>query len=185
MWIHESSRGNAPTPIDPAIWRVRQRKTPTPIPSAAMVVPDGEYLRFTKHHDENLREIERVCPHDADAYEQYSHDMDRVCQALKPILDMVPPDPLSDDPEELLALAGLGSRLRSLDRRTFHNAVRLLTGSAADFLDDYFESDLLKAWIASSGIIGSKVGPRSQGSGLVLLYHSLGEHDGEIKPRKA
>jgi phytoene dehydrogenase-like protein len=58
--------------------------------------------------------------------------------------------------------------------------VRLLTGSAADFLDDYFESDILKGYLASSGIIGSKVGPRSQGSGLVLLFHSLGEHDGEF-----
>ena len=55
-----------------------------------------------------------------------------------------------------------------------------MTGSAADFLDDYFESDLLKGWLASSGIIGSKVGPRSPGSGLVLLFHSLGEHDGSF-----
>lgn len=142
--------------------------------------PEGEYLWFTKHHDQNLREIERISPHDADAYEQYGHDLDRVAQAIKPLLDMVPPDPFSDDPEELLALAGIGSRLRGLDKRTFHNAIRLLTGSAADFLDDYFESDLLKGWLASSGIIGSKVGPRSQGSGLVLLFHSLGESDGEF-----
>ena len=92
----------------------------------------------------------------------------------------MPPDLFSDDPEELVALAALGSRLRGLDKRTLHNAVRLLTGSAADFLDDYFESDLLKGYLASSSIIGSKVGPRSQGSGLVLLFHSLGEHDGEF-----
>ncbi|HET9498117.1 MAG TPA: NAD(P)/FAD-dependent oxidoreductase [Candidatus Limnocylindria bacterium] len=142
--------------------------------------PEGEYLWFTQDHDANLREIARISPHDADAYEQYSHDLDRVCQAIKPLLDMVPPDPFSDDPEELLALAGLGSRFRKLDKRTFHNAIRLMTGSAADFLDDYFESDLLKGWLASSGIIGSKVGPRSPGSGLVLLFHSLGEHDGSF-----
>jgi phytoene dehydrogenase-like protein len=142
--------------------------------------PEGEYLWFTQDHDANLREIARVAPHDADAYDQYNHDLDRVCQAFKPLLDMVPPDPFSDDPEELLALAGLGQRFRSMDKRTFHNAIRLLTGSAADFLDDYFESDLLKAWFASSGIIGSKVGPRSPGSGLVLLFHSLGEHDGSF-----
>ena len=141
---------------------------------------DGEYLRFNRDHDETLREIARISPHDADAYEQYSHDLDRVCQAIKPLLDTVPPDPFSDDPEELLALAAVGSRLRSLDKRTLHNAVRLLTGSAADFLDDYFESTLLKGYLASSSIIGSKVGPRSQGSGLVLLFHSLGEHDGEF-----
>jgi phytoene dehydrogenase-like protein len=142
--------------------------------------PDGDHLWFTQDHDANLREIARISPHDADAYEQYSHDMDRVCQAFKPLLDMVPPDPFSDDPEELLALAGLGQRFRALDKRTLHNAIRLITGSAADFLDDYFESDLLKAWVACSGIIGSKVGPRSPGSGLVLLFHSLGEHDGEF-----
>ena len=59
----------------------------------------------------------------------------------------------------------LGSRFRKLDKRVLHNAVRLLTGSAADFLDDYFESDLLKGYLASSSIIGTKVGPRSQGSG--------------------
>ena len=121
-----------------------------------------------------------ISPHDADAYEQYGHDLDRVCQAIKPLLDTVPPDLFSDDPEELVALAALGSRLRGLDKRTLHNAVRLLTGSAADFLDDYFESPLLKGYLASSSIIGSKVGPRSQGSGLVLLFHSLGEHDGEF-----
>ena len=141
---------------------------------------DGEYLLFNRDHDETLREIARLSPHDADGYEQYSHDLDRVCQAIKPLLDTVPPDLFSDDPEELVALAALGSRLRGLDKRTLHNAVRLLTGSAADFLDDYFESTLLKGYLASSSIIGSKVGPRSQGSGLVLLFHSLGEHDGEF-----
>ena len=141
---------------------------------------NGEYLLFNRDHDETLREIARLSPHDADAYEQYSHDLDRVCQAIKPLLDTVPPNLFSDDPEELVAMASLGSRLRGLDKRTLHNAVRLLTGSAADFLDDYFESPLLKGYLASSSIIGSKVGPRSQGSGLVLLFHSLGEHDGEF-----
>jgi len=141
---------------------------------------NGDYLLFTRDHDENLREIARHSPHDADAYEQYDHDMDMVCQAIKPLLDMVPPDPFSDDPEELLAMGALGARLRSLDKRTLHNVVRLLTGSAADFLDNYFESEILKGYLASSSIIGSKVGPRSQGSGLVLLFHSLGEHDGQF-----
>ena len=106
--------------------------------------------------------------------------MEMVLQAFKPIMDNPPPDIFSDDPEELLALATLGSHFRKMDKRTLHNAVRLLTGSVADFLDDYFESDILKGYLASSAIIGTKVGPRSQGSGLVLLYHSLGEHDGEF-----
>jgi phytoene dehydrogenase-like protein len=141
---------------------------------------NGDYLWMGQDRDQNLKEIARHSQHDADAYDQYSHDMEMVCQALKPLLDTAPPDIFSDDPEELVALAALGSRIRKMDKRTLHNAVRLLTGSAADFLDDYFESDILKGYLASSAIIGTKVGPRSQGSGLVLLYHSMGEHDGEF-----
>jgi phytoene dehydrogenase-like protein len=141
---------------------------------------NGDYLWMGQDHNQNLKEIARHSQHDADAYSQYSHDMEVICQALKPLLDAAPPDIFSDDPEELIALASLGSRFRRMDKRTLHNAVRLLTGSAADFLDDYFESDILKGYLASSSIIGTKVGPRSQGSGLVLLYHSMGEHDGEF-----
>ncbi len=141
---------------------------------------NGDYLWLTQDHGQNLKEIARHSKRDADAYVQYSHDMNMVCQALKPLFDMVPPDLFSDDPEELLALAELGQLFRRMDKRVLHNAVRLLTGSAADFLDDYFESEIVKGYLASSSIIGTKVGPRSQGSGLVLLYHSMGEHDGEF-----
>ncbi len=151
---------------------------PLLMPSSFAPGEDGDYLLLTRDRDENLREIARHSPHDADAWEAYHHDLDRVLQAIKPLFDMVPPDIFSDDPEELLALAALGSRFRRMERRVLHNAVRLLTGSAADFLDGYFESELLKGYLASSSIIGSKLGPRSQGSGLVLLYHVIGEHDG-------
>ena len=141
---------------------------------------NGDYLWLGQDHGENLREIARHSRHDADAYTQYVHDVEMVCQAIKPLLDAPPPDLFSDDPEELLALATLGSRFRRMDKRTLHNTVRLLTGSAADFLDDYFDSDIVKGYLASSAIIGTKVGPRSQGSGLVLLYHIIGEHDGQF-----
>jgi phytoene dehydrogenase-like protein len=141
---------------------------------------NGDYLLLGQDHGVNQREIARHSKHDADAYDRFNHDVTKVLQALKPLLDAPPPNLFSDDPEELLALAGLGARFRALPRDVLHNTVRLLTGSAADFLDDYFESDILKGYLASSSIIGTKVGPRSQGSGLVLLYHLLGEHDGEF-----
>jgi phytoene dehydrogenase-like protein len=153
---------------------------PLQMPSSFAPTEDGDYLLLTQDRGENLREIARHSPHDADAYEAYEHDVSRVLQAMKPLMDQVPPDIFSDDPEELVALASLGQRFRRMDKKVLHDAVRLLTGSAADFLDDYFESDLLKGFLASSSIIGSKVGPYSQGSGLVLLYHKLGEHDGEF-----
>ncbi len=153
---------------------------PILMPTTFCPMENGDYLLIGQDHGENLKEIARHAPRDADAYEAFNHDVNRVLQALKPLLDAAPPDIFSDDPEELVALAALGSRFRSMDRKVLHDAVRLLTGSAADFLDDYFESDVLKGYMASSSIIGTKVGPYSQGSGLVLLYHLLGEIDGEF-----
>ena len=139
---------------------------------------NGDYLLLGQDRGENLREIARHSKHDADAYDQFEHDVSMVCQAIKPLLDTVPPNLFSDDPEELLALAELRAHFKKLPKKVVHDTVRLLTGSAADFLDDYFESDIIKGYLASSAIIGTKVGPYSQGSGLVLLYHIMGEHDG-------
>jgi phytoene dehydrogenase-like protein len=150
---------------------------PLLMPTTFAPKEDGDYLLLTQDRGENLKEIARHSQHDADAYDAFEHDVNQVLQAIKPLMDMVPPDIFSSDPEELVALASLGQRFRRMDRRVLHNAVRLLTGSAADFLDDYFESDILKGYLASSSIIGTKVGPYSQGSGLVLLYHFIGEHD--------
>ena len=153
---------------------------PILMPTTFCPMENGDYLLFGMDHQENVQEIARHSRHDADAYDAFNHDIARVCQAIKPLLDAAPPDIFSDDPEELVALASLGQRFRGLDKKVLHDAVRLLTGSAADFLDDYFESDILKGYLASSSIIGTKVGPYSQGSGLVLLYHFIGEHDGEF-----
>ena len=153
---------------------------PILMPTTFCPKEDGDYLLLGQDHAENQKEIARHSPHDADAYDAFNHDVTKVLQAIKPLMDQVPPDIFSDDPEELLALAALGSRFRRLEKKVLHDAVRLLTGSAADFLDDYFESDILKGYLASTSIIGTKVGPYSQGSGLVLLYHLMGEHDGEF-----
>ncbi len=153
---------------------------PILMPSTFCPMENGDYLLLGQDHAENHQEIARHSRHDADAYDAYNHDVNKVLQAIKPLLDAAPPDIFSDDPEELIALAALGTRFRKLDKKVLHDAVRLLTGSAADFLDDYFESDILKGYLASTSIIGTKVGPYSQGSGLVLLYHLLGEHDGEF-----
>jgi phytoene dehydrogenase-like protein len=151
---------------------------PLLMPSTFAPMENGDYLLLGQDRGENIREIARHSKHDADAYDAFEHDISRVLHVIKPLLDQVPPDIFSNDPSELMALAALGRRFRDLEPKVLHDAVRLLTGSAADFLDDYFESDILKGYLASSSIIGTKVGPYSQGSGLVLLYHFIGEHDG-------
>lgn len=151
---------------------------PLLMPSTFAPMENGDYLMLGQDRNENLREFARHSAADADAYEQYEHDITRVIQAVKPLFDKVPPNLFGKTPEDLAEMAELASHMRGLEPRVMHNLVRLLTGSAADFLDDYFESDIIKGWLASSSIIGSKLGPMSQGSGLVLLFHNTGEHDG-------
>jgi phytoene dehydrogenase-like protein len=153
---------------------------PILMPSSFAPMENGDYLLLGQDRDENIKEIMRHSPHDADAMDRYEHDVERVCQVVKPLLDKVPPNIFGKSPEALAETAEFVQHLGGVEQKVIHDLVRMLTGSAADFLDDYFESDILKGYIASSGIIGTKVGPMSQGSGLVLLYHTLGEHDGHF-----
>lgn len=153
---------------------------PIEMPSSFAPMENGDYLIVGPDSNETVQGIRRLCSHDADAWGRYKHDLWRVCQVVKPLLDMAPPDLWGNSPEDLEALGDLAKHLKDVEPKVMHDLVRLLTGSAADFLDDYFTSDIVKGYLASSGIIGSKVGPMSQGSGLVLLYHSMGEHDGEF-----
>jgi len=151
---------------------------PLLMPSSFAPMENGDYLLLGQDRDENIKEIMRHSSHDADAMDRYEHDMSRVCQVIKPLFDRIPPNIFGRTPEDLDEIAWLLSHLGGVERKVMHDTIRLLTGSAADFLDAYFESDIIKGYIASSGIIGTKVGPMSQGSGLVLLYHQMGEHDG-------
>jgi phytoene dehydrogenase-like protein len=99
---------------------------------------------------------------------------------VQPLFDNAPPNVFGKDPEDQADVAWLLNHLGSVDRKVMHDVVRLLTGSAADWLDDYFEHEAVKGFHASSSIIGSKVGPMSPGSGLVLLFHKMGQHDGHL-----
>ncbi len=153
---------------------------PLMMPSGFHPTEDGDYILLGDDHDQNLQEIKRHSPHDADAYERYDHDFARVVQAVQPLFDNPPPNVFSKDPDDQADVAWLLNHLGGVDRKVMHDVVRLVTGSAADFLDDYFENAALKGYLSSSSFIGTKVGPMSQGSGLVLLFHTMGEHDGHL-----
>lgn len=148
------------------------------MPTTLAPMENGDYLFLTDDHYANYHEIARHSKKDAEAYDDYATMVDKVCHAVKPLFDSIPPDIFSDAPEELARLAAVGKHMRSLDKKTMYNVTRFLTASAEEILDDYFESDIIKGLFSSSSIIGSKVGPRSQGSGLVLLFHKMGEVDG-------
>src|SRR6188768_2607343 len=100
---------------------------------------------------------------------------------VKPILGMQPPDPTSLSPSGLKQLLGLFRRFQKLSDEDKYNQVQLMTMSAVDFLDQWFETDVLKATMSASGIIGTFLGVRSPGTAYVLLHHYMGEIDGAFR----
>src|SRR6516164_7461092 len=100
---------------------------------------------------------------------------------IKPILGMTPPDPTKLKIKGLQDLLFLGKRFQQLSDEDKHNQVQLMTMSAVDFLDQWFETDVLKATMSASGIIGTFLGVRSPGTAYVLLHHYMGEIDGAFR----
>lgn len=149
-----------------------------PLESTYVPLPNGNYLAEWPDHELTREEIARHSKRDADAYGELTATMRRLAIAVKPLLDMAPPDPASRAPRDLEAMATIAARLRSMPREDFDLLARLCTTSVADFLDEWFEGEALKGSKCSSGIIGNFLGPRSAGSGYVLLHHYVGEIDG-------
>ncbi|HEX9445789.1 MAG TPA: NAD(P)/FAD-dependent oxidoreductase, partial [Candidatus Binatia bacterium] len=140
-------------------------------------LPDGDYLTRWSDHDKTRREIRRHSATDPEAYDQFGKLMHRMALAVKPLLGIVPPDPTSMNPRELVKLFNLGRHFRKLGNQVLYDLTKLMTMSSADYLDEWFETEALKATMASSGIIGTFLGPRSPGTAYVLLHHYMGEID--------
>ena len=142
---------------------------------------NGDSLWRMNDHNRSRREIARHSRKDADAYDDYGMAMVEMGRFAKPILSMTPPDPMSLDPRGLLDLLSVGKRFRGMRYHDKVNQVQLLTMSAVDFLDQWFETDALKATMSASGIIGTFLGVRSPGTAYVLLHHYMGEIDGAFR----
>src|SRR5688500_17635531 len=141
----------------------------------------GNYLWRVNDHAKTRREIARHSKLDAEAYDEYGKAMVEMGRFVKPILTMTPPDPTSLNPRGLKDLLFLGRRFQALPDADKYNQIQLMTMSAVDFLDQWFETDVLKATMAASGIIGTFQGVRSPGTAYVLLHHYMGEIDGAFR----
>jgi phytoene dehydrogenase-like protein len=152
-----------------------------PLESTVTPMLNGDYFAAWGDHDQTRAELVRHSPLDAEAYDEYGRLMYHMAHAVKPILGMVPPDPTSMSPGDLRGLLKVGRHFRGLGAEQFHALHKLMTMSSADFLDEWFETDVLKATKSASGIIGTFLGPRSPGTAYVLLHHYMGELDGVFR----
>ncbi len=152
------------------------------LPLDGTITPlDDDYLWRVNDHGATVRELRRWSKNDAEAYEEYGLLMAEMARFIKPILSIVPPDPGRISPMEWLPLTGLAKDFKDLPQKLQTTFIQLMTMSAADFLDQWFETEPLKATMSASGIIGTFQGPRSPGTAYVLLHHYMGEIDGAFR----
>lgn len=142
---------------------------------------NGDYLWRMNDHARTRREIARHSRLDAEAYDEYAKAMVEMARFVKPILNLTPPDPTSLKLRGVWDLLSLGRRFQKLSTSDKYNQVQLMTMSAVDFLNQWFETDVLKATMSASGIIGTFLGVRSPGTAYVLLHHYMGEIDGAFR----
>jgi phytoene dehydrogenase-like protein len=151
-----------------------------PYDGGCTLMRDGGHLALYDNHDALRREISRHSKRDGEAYDRYGRDMLRHCRFIKPLLLREPPDPTSFKPRDLMELLYLGKHFHKLGEAQMYDTLRFWTMSCADLLDEYFESEIVKAHLAGSSIIGTALGPRSPGTAYVLLHHYMGSIDGTV-----
>ena len=157
-------------------------------PSSFTPLPDGRYLLLGPDAAFNQREIGRFSQRDAQAFPRYEAFLERVARTLEPLLQQTAPDPLPLP--AAWRKVGAGKRLRDLGKlysawqalaelgEDLPEAIELLTGAARPILDRWFETDVLKATLATDAIIGSTTSISAPGSAYVLLHHVMGEAGG-------
>jgi phytoene dehydrogenase-like protein len=141
---------------------------------------DGDYFGNYSDAERHHREIARHSERDANAYDRFTADVSRQTRLIRPFLMRTPPDPTSFKPTDVMELIHMIKTYWDLGEEILYDTIRFWTMSVGDFLDEYFESDIIKAHLAGSGIIGTALGVYSPGTAYVLLHHYMGDVDGSI-----
>ena len=147
-------------------------------PSSFTPLPDGRSLLMGPDADLTRKEIAKFSVRDAERYPRYEAMLERVAAVVGPTLTMSPPDLMKPRLRDLRALLSLGRSFRRLGAAA-GEAVEILTGAARPILDRWFESEELKATLATDAIIGAMASPSMPGTAYVLFHHVMGETDGK------
>jgi phytoene dehydrogenase-like protein len=146
-------------------------------PSSFSPFPDGRYLLLGPDEASNLREISKFSASDATSYPKYVEMLERVARVIEPTLVQTPPNAKNPGAGDILAMGRLGLALKELGG-AMGEAVEILTGAARPILDRWFESEELKATLATDAIIGAFAAPSMPGTAYVLFHHVMGETNG-------
>ncbi len=148
------------------------------LPASFSPFLDGRHLFLSGDSSADQMEIAKFSRKDAANFSDYEAMLRRVAALIEPLLDERPPNLAHPAPRDWLELAKLGLRSRRLGS-ALGETVDVLTGAARPLLDRWFESEQLKATLATDAIIGAFAAPSMPGTAYVLFHHVMGETNGK------
>ncbi len=147
-------------------------------PVLASLQTDGNPLTIWRDVKRTAEEIARFSKTDAARYPGFVETMSKMAEVVAGLMRITPPDVPNVDRGDLMELSKLIGPARKLSKKDLNNLFRVLPMPISDMLDDWFESDALKAALAADGITGMSLGPRQAGTAYVWLTAIAGGHLG-------
>lgn len=148
-------------------------------PSFFSIFPDGRYLFFWQDERKTLDEIAKFSERDAENFPKYEAHLEKLAQVVESLLLVTPPEFPPTGIGDLIDYLKLLGRFRKLRRKETLGIIEIFTKSAADMLDEWFESEQLKVTLATDAVIGANGGPKSPGSAYILMHHVMGSVAGK------
>jgi len=139
---------------------------------------ENGYLKVGGGAEATQREFARFSTRDAQRLPAYLEELERVVDLLRGMVLQTPPN-VGGGLRDLIAAAGVGWRVKDLDMPARRDLLGLFTRSAADWLEDWFESDPIKAVFGFDAVVGAYGSPFHPGTAYVLLHHCFGEVNGQ------
>ena len=151
-----------------------------PLQGSVSLMQNGDHFGSYHQSEVRRREIMRHSKRDADAAIRFDADLMKWCRLIRGFLLRTPPDPASFRMRDAMEFAHLLKRFYSLTESQIYEFIRFFTMSIAEYLEQYFESDIILAHFSGGSIIGTGLGVYSPGTAYVLLHHAMGEVDGNV-----
>ena len=144
---------------------------------------EGEPLHLHPDVARTAHGLQRFSHQDAERWPAFVRQVDKFTGFLAELYRLPPPRIGADSLAELLTFANLGRKFRSLGKTDMIELMRVLPMSAADWLDDWFESDRLKGLLAALAVSDVSQGPMSGGTAFTFLHRHVGARSGVFGER--
>ncbi|HKZ86121.1 MAG TPA: NAD(P)/FAD-dependent oxidoreductase [Anaerolineae bacterium] len=146
-----------------------------------MPLPDGGGLALWRDIGKSVEAIRRFSRSDAEKWPTFSERLGKLAGFLETVYATTIPSIATTSLSDALTALGLGRRLRGLGTTDMIEMLRMLPVSAAEWLDDWFETDALKGALGAGGVTNLCQGPRASGTALVMLHHHVGKPAGACR----